>query len=73
MEKEIYHYYYQLNTKKMKHIKTFVILMAGMMMLGACNQKKAEVAETTPVDNIYQFCVLNGTGDTVRWMKNRVI
>ena len=49
----------------MKHIKTFVILMAGMMMLGACNQKKAEVAETTPVDNIYQFCVLNGTGDTV--------
>ena len=57
----------------MKHIKTFVILMAGMMMLGACNQKKAEVAETTPVDNIYQFCVLNGTGDTVRWMKNRVI
>lgn len=54
----------------MKHI-CFVAFMAAAMMLGACKENENEpvqdsvpVTETTP-DNIYQFKVLDGNGDSV--------
>ena len=49
----------------MKQFKILAVCIAATMMLCGCNQKKAEVAETTNTDNIYQFNIVNGTGDTV--------
>ena len=49
----------------MKQFKILAFCIAATMMLCGCNQKKAEVAETTNTDNIYQFNIVNGTGDTV--------
>ncbi len=49
----------------MKQFKILAFCIAATMMLCSCNQKKAEVAETTNTDNIYQFNIVNGTGDTV--------
>ena len=49
----------------MKQFKILALCIAATMMLCGCNQKKAEVAETTNTDNIYQFNIVNGTGDTV--------
>ena len=39
--------------------------MTAALLLWSCNQKAAEPAETANLDNIYQFCVVNGSGDTV--------
>ena len=49
----------------MKQFKILAFCIAATMMLCGCNQKKADVAETTNTDNIYQFNIVNGTGDTV--------
>ena len=49
----------------MKQFKILAFCIVATMMLCSCNQKKAEVAETTNTDNIYQFNIVNGTGDTV--------
>ena len=49
----------------MKQFRILAVCIAATMMLCGCNQKKAEVAETTNTDNIYQFNIVNGTGDTV--------
>ena len=49
----------------MKQFKILAFCIAATMMMCGCNQKKAEVAETTNTDNIYQFNIVNGTGDTV--------
>ena len=49
----------------MKQFKILAFCIAATMTLCGCNQKKAEVAETTNTDNIYQFNIVNGTGDTV--------
>ncbi len=49
----------------MKQFRILAFCIAATMMLCGCNQKKAEVAETTNTDNIYQFNIVNGTGDTV--------
>ena len=49
----------------MKQFRILAVCIAVTMMLCGCNQKKAEVAETTNTDNIYQFNIVNGTGDTV--------
>ena len=49
----------------MKQYRILAVCIAATMMLCGCNQKKADVAETTNTDNIYQFNIVNGTGDTV--------
>ena len=49
----------------MKQLKVLAICMAATLMVWSCNQKNAEGTETTVADNIYQFCVANGNGDTV--------
>ena len=49
----------------MKQFRILAFCIAATMMLCGCNQKKADVAETTNTDNIYQFNIVNGTGDTV--------
>ena len=49
----------------MKHIKLLSLCLGAVMLLGACGQKKAETANVAPADNVYQFCFVNGTGDTV--------
>ena len=49
-------------------MKTFNFLgvcLTAALLLWSCNQKAAEPAETANLDNIYQFCVVNGSGDTV--------
>ena len=49
----------------MKQIRNLAVCIAATMILCGCNQKKAEVAEVANTDNIYQFNIVNGTGDTV--------
>ena len=49
----------------MKTIRLLGVCLAAAFALVACNQKTAEPAETAVTDNIYQFAVVNGTGDTV--------
>ena len=49
----------------MKQFRILAVCIAATMMLCGCNQKKADDAETTNTDNIYQFNIVNGTGDTV--------
>ena len=49
----------------MKHIRIFSIALAALLTLGACQQKAVDTATETNADNIYQFCVVDGFGDTV--------
>ena len=49
----------------MKTIRLLGVCLAAAFALVACNQKTAEPAETAVTDNLYQFAVVNGTGDTV--------
>ena len=49
----------------MKTFKLLGVCMTAALLLWSCNQKAAEPAETANLDNIYQFCVVNGSGDTV--------
>ena len=49
----------------MKHLKIITLFVAAIFTLASCNIKPAETSETTPADNIYQFCVVNDMGDTV--------
>lgn len=46
----------------MKHVKILVMALAATMMIAACGKKQEEVK---PADNIYQFTVLDGPGDSV--------
>lgn len=46
----------------MKHVKILVMALAATMMIAACGKKQEEVK---PADNIYQFTVLDGLGDSV--------
>lgn len=49
----------------MKQFRILAVCIAATMMLCGCNQKKTDVAEVADTDNIYQFNIVNGTGDTV--------
>ena len=49
----------------MKTFKFLGVCLTAALLLWSCNQKAAEPAETANLDNIYQFCVVNGSGDTV--------
>ena len=49
----------------MKTFRLLGVCLTAALLLWSCNQKAAEPAETANLDNIYQFCVVNGTGDTV--------
>lgn len=49
----------------MKTLRLLGVCLTAALLLWSCNQKAAEPAETANLDNIYQFCVVNGTGDTV--------
>ena len=49
----------------MKHIRIFSIALAALLTLGACQPKTADTVAEPVADNIYQFCVLDGMGDTV--------
>ncbi|MBR1835639.1 MAG: glutathione peroxidase [Bacteroidales bacterium] len=51
----------------MKHIRFLSLGLAVLLTLalGACQQKTAEATDATPADNVYQFCFVNGAGDTV--------
>ncbi|MBR5353416.1 MAG: glutathione peroxidase [Bacteroidales bacterium] len=49
----------------MKTIRLLGVCLTAALLLWSCNQKTAEPAETANLDNIYQFCVVDGTGDTV--------
>ena len=46
----------------MKTFKFLGVCLTAALLLWSCNQKAAETAN---LDNIYQFCVVNGSGDTV--------
>ena len=54
----------------MKHAKFIATAVVALLMLGSCSKPETEV-DTTPVvpeptpDNIYQFKVLDGQGDSV--------
>ena len=54
----------------MKHAKFIATAVVALLMLGSCGKPETEV-DTTPVvseptpDNIYQFKVLDGQGDSV--------
>ena len=50
----------------MKHTRFVMLAAAAVMLLGACKQKAPEApAEVASTDNIYQFSVLDGQGNTV--------
>ena len=49
----------------MKQISIFSIALATLLSFGACQQKVADTAEAVNTDNIYQFNVVDGAGDTV--------
>ena len=49
----------------MKTFRLLGVCLTAALLLWSCNQKAAEPAETANLDNIYQFCVVNGSGDTV--------
>ena len=49
----------------MKTFKLLGVCLTAALLLWSCNQKAAEPAETANLDNIYQFCVVKGSGDTV--------
>ena len=54
----------------MKHAQSIAFAVVALLMLGSCSKPETE-ADTTPVvpepttDNIYQFKVLDGQGDSV--------
>lgn len=49
----------------MKNLKLISFFVAATLLMAACNNQPTQPTETDNTDNIYQFSVLNGNGDTV--------